>query len=124
MFHWLGRVAVYPPKHLPYSGKFSRVLIFTVFTDRLRSAKIKTSKFYPSWPLCDSYVRIVNFSHMTFSQTAGVSESEIEMALLKYFAPSKTFSVRMCIRKHRACLWVWLHLPGLSSKIKAWKHSK
>ena len=26
--------------------------------------------------------------------------------------------------KHMACLWVWLHLTGLSSKIKMWKRSK
>ena len=62
--------------NLPYSGKFSRVLIFTVFADRLHSVKIKTSKFEPSWPLCDSCAHIANFSHTTFShdilQTAGV----------------------------------------------------
>jgi len=32
-------------QELPYSGKFSRVLIFTVYADQLHSAKIKTSKF-------------------------------------------------------------------------------
>jgi len=40
------------------------------------------------------------------------------MALLKYFVPSKMFNVCVHIHKHIACLWVWLHLPGLSLKIK------
>ena len=31
-------------KYIPYSGKFTEVLIFTVITDRLRSSEIKTSK--------------------------------------------------------------------------------
>jgi len=39
------------------------------------------------------------------------------MALPKYFAPSKMFNMCVCICKHMACVWVWLHLPGLSSKI-------
>ena len=45
------------------------------------------------------------------------------MALLKYFAPSKMFNVCVRICKHIARLWVWLHLTGLSSKIKTWKRS-
>jgi len=44
----------------------------------------------------------------------------MELALLKYFAPSKTFDVHIC--KHMARLWVWFHLPGLSLKIKTRKH--
>jgi len=40
------------------------------------------------------------------------------MALLKYFAPSKTFNVHVHICKHMARLWVWLHLTGLFSKIE------
>ena len=42
---------------LPYSGKFSRIL---VFTDQLRSAKIKTSKFLP---VC---VRIRKYMDISF----------------------------------------------------------
>ena len=53
-------------------------------------------------------------------QTAVVSEIEIKMALLKYFAPLKTFNMHVCIRKHIACLRVWLHLPVLSSIMKMW----
>ena len=49
----VGHVLCQLPPHLiadllPYSGKFLRVLIFAVFMDQLRSAKIKTSKF-SSW---------------------------------------------------------------------------
>ena len=40
------------PVIIPYSGKFSGVLIFTVFADQFHSMKIKTSKFQPT------YVRI------------------------------------------------------------------
>jgi len=43
------------------------------------------------------------------------------MALLKYFAPSKTFNVHVRIHKHMTRLWVWLHLTGLSLKIETFE---
>jgi len=64
-------------QELPYSGKFSRVLIFTVYADRLHSAKIKTSKFFNlhAWPLRDRCAHAhskLECEVITFSQTAGV----------------------------------------------------
>jgi len=45
-------------------------------------------------------------SHNISTDSWSGSEIEIEMALLKYFAPLKTFNV--CVHKHMAHLWVWL----------------
>ena len=43
--------------------------------------------------LCDRYALRANFGHTTyFPDSWSESETEIEMALLKYFAPSKTFN--------------------------------
>jgi len=50
--------------------------------------------------------------------SCALCEIEIKMALLKYFAPSKVFNMRVRISKHIARLWVLLHLTVLSSKIK------
>jgi len=105
------------------SEKFFESINFHCFRGSTLFCENQNLQNLTSWPQRNHCARIVNFNH-TFSQTTGVSEIKIKMALLKYFAPSKTFNVRVCIRKHMACLWVWLHLPRLSSKIKTWKRSK
>jgi len=53
-------------------------------------------------------------SHDIFTDSWSESEIEIEMALLKYFAP---------LKKNLPDPWVWLHLPWLSSKIKTCKYN-
>ena len=53
---------------LPYSGKFSRVLILLFSWINFVPQKLKPPNFYPHG-LC---ARIANFSHTTVSQTAGV----------------------------------------------------
>ena len=76
---------------LPYSGKFSRLLIFA---DWIHSVRLKPPNYNNhGLDLCDHYALRANFGHTTyFPDSWSESKTEIEMALLKYFAPSKTFN--------------------------------
>ena len=70
--------------------------------------------------LRDRCTRIAKFSHTTVSQTAGVRVRLRSRWLCWSILLHRRCLTCMCayVCKHVARLCVWLHLPGLSSKIK------
>ena len=81
---------------LPYSGKFSRVLIFAVFAGQGETAKIVTSKityhahahYYKIMRISPTAQLYDTFLHTRLDWTCEVGTSK--MSLLKYFTKQKT----------------------------------